>query len=76
MWVCFGSVTVANTVQMSPKKEGGSQGGFPTVGRSWRSQFRITGGESTRLYLVNDYFSSKWKKLEREQVTVCSVLEA
>lgn len=69
MWVCSGSVTGANTMQMWPKRERGSQGGLLTVGKSWRNQFRITRGESMPFYLVNNYFSGKWERLEREQVT-------
>lgn len=62
-------------MQMSSKKGGGSQGGLLTVGRSWRSQFRTARGESTLLYLVNEYFSGKWERLEREQVTAGCICE-
>lgn len=40
--------------------------------RSWRSQFRIIGGESLPFYLVDEHTSGKWKRLEREQVTAGS----
>lgn len=55
----------------SPKKDGSPKGGLLTV-RSWRSQFRITRGESLPFDLVDKHISGKWKRLEMEQVTTGS----
>ena len=73
MWVSSGSVRGANTKQTSLKKKGGSQGGLLTVARLWRSQFGTARGESAPLYLVKDYFSGEWERLEKEEVTAGSI---